>query len=215
MQPRRDRISSRASVSGPGGRGLDSRLGGFGENLLPQLAGTSPLDRVECVVDPDRSEVERRQFSKSFGPAPLLDMRALSNPRDDMRESTYSSAPSMVTSMAGNWSMSPSSRPAERISSFDWKPGSRRGKRHATISVLIYGGRAWVRSRCPLRSWRWRGGRAESGLTCREEHSAGVGLLALGHDPLDNVRHSRTRSNTNDLYARQGERRRVSAGRDG
>lgn len=83
----------------------NSRLGRLGEDFFPQLARAAALDGVQVCIDPFQSESQH-------------------NWRESSRAS-YSSAPSMVTSITGYCETSPSVRPAMTISSCDWKPMKR------------------------------------------------------------------------------------------
>ena len=71
--------------------GIDVRVSGLCEHLLTQVAATPALDAVQVVVDPNVPIPVSTSANESHG------------------NTTYSSAPSMVTSISGYWSTSPKS----------------------------------------------------------------------------------------------------------
>lgn len=105
-----------------------SRLSSLSKNLLPQLASSSSLDGVQRVVDPVRKRNRTGEVSFLTRICPLR--RGMSG---QGKKSTHSSAPSIVTSIRGNWSISPSSRPAETMSSLDWNPRDERNDKPKSV----------------------------------------------------------------------------------
>ena len=80
------------------------RLGSFCEDFLSKLTCTAAFDAVKGLVHSCGGVKMRGTVGGTHW------------------ERTDSSAPSIVTSMARNWSTSPKARPEETMSSLDWKP---------------------------------------------------------------------------------------------